>query len=243
METLEKTYNVPSNGVFGGPKQITLRAMTTREEKILYSSRDANFMRRLVKSCCVEPKDLDIGLLHQNDILFLTFALRELTFGNTYEQEITCPECGAHQEVEIDIADMDVSILDTKGLDKKLTVKLPVNGDTLQLKLLSIGESDKIERLVKNKAAKGKLKNPQDYEFLLKLMALIDTRNGEEFESQEEKQNYTDNLHLRDLNTIQNALLKIGFGIDNSNIVVCSNCEEEIEVTGLISPEFFRPTE
>ena len=37
MENLEKTYNVPSNGVFGGPKQITIRAMTTREEKILYS--------------------------------------------------------------------------------------------------------------------------------------------------------------------------------------------------------------
>ena len=52
METLEKTFNVPSNGYFGGPKTITLRAMTTREEKILYTAKDFNFLERLIKSCC-----------------------------------------------------------------------------------------------------------------------------------------------------------------------------------------------
>ena len=66
--------------------------------------------------------------------------------------------------------------------------------------------------------------------------------NGEDFESEESKQNYVDNLNLRDLNAIQNALLQADFGIDNSNIRVCSNCGEDIEVNGLICPEFFRPT-
>lgn len=242
METLEKTFNVPSNGYFGGPKTITLRAMTTREEKILYTAKDFNFLERLIKSCCVEPKDLDTGLLHQNDLMFLTFALRELTFGSTYEQEITCPECGVKFTTDIDIGEMETTILDTKGLAKKLEVKLPVNGDTLQLKLLSKGESNKIERLVKNKTAKGKLKSPDEYEFLLKLAALIDTRNGEDFESEEAKLNYTDNLNLRDLNVIQNTLVDVDFGIDNTNFRVCSNCGEEVEVRGLIAPEFFRPT-
>lgn len=242
MKTLEKTFNVPSNGYFGGPKQITLRAMTTKEEKILYTSRDMKFLERLIKSCCVEPADLDTGLLHQNDLMFLTFALRELTFGSTYEQDIICPDCGTKQKVEIDISEMEVSILDTEHLDEILKVELPVNKDTLQLKLMSKGESNKIERLVKSKNAKGKIKNPEEYEFLLKLTALIDTKNGEDFESEESKQNYVDNLNLRDLNAIQNALLQADFGIDNSNIRVCSNCGEDIEVNGLICPEFFRPT-
>ena len=242
METVEKTFNVPSNGFFGGPKTITLRAMTTKEEKILYTARDFNFLDRLIKSCCVEPKDLDTGLLHQNDLLFLTFALRELTFGSTYTQTITCPECGAKFDTEIDISEMDVNILDTEDVKKNLEVKLPVNGDTLKLTLLSKGESNKIEKLVKNKASKGKLKNPDEYEFLLKLAALIETRNGEEFESEEEKLNYTDNLNLKDLTVIQNTLMKIDFGIVNTNTRICSNCDEEVEVTGLIAPEFFRPT-
>ena len=243
METLEKTFDVPSNGYFGGPKKITLRAMTTKEEKILYTARDFNFLERLIKSCCVEPKDLDTGLLHQNDLMYLTFALRELTFGNTYTQEITCSECGNKFETEIDISEMNVEILAIKELEKKLEVNLPVNGDTLKLKLLSKGEANKIEKSVKAKMNKGKLKNPDEYEFLLKLAALIETRNGEEFESQEEKLNYTDNLNLRDLNVIQNTLSDIDFGIDNTNFRICSNCDEEVEVRGLIAPEFFRPTE
>ena len=40
MNTFEKTVQLPSNGLFGGPKEITLRAMTTKEEKIILSSRD-----------------------------------------------------------------------------------------------------------------------------------------------------------------------------------------------------------
>lgn len=127
METLEKTFNVPSNGYFGGPDKITLRAMTTKEEKILYTSRDMNFLDRLIKSCCVEPKDLDTNLLHNNDLMFLTFALRELTFGSTYEQDIVCPECGTKQKVEIDISEMDVNCLDLKDLSEKLECTLPVN--------------------------------------------------------------------------------------------------------------------
>lgn len=107
---------------------------------------------------------------------------------------------------------------------------------------MSKGESNKIERLVKSKSLKGKLQNPEEYEFLLKLCALIDTKNGEEFESEEAKQHYVDNLNLKDLNSIQNTLLDIDFGIDNSIVRVCSSCGEDIEVNGLICPEFFRPT-
>lgn len=242
METLEKTFNVPSNGFFGGPKTITLRAMTTKEEKILYTAKDFNFLERLIKSCCVEPKDLDTGLLHQNDLMFLTFALRELTFGSTYTQTITCPECGHKFDTEIDISEMDVKILDTDKLDEDLNVTLPVNKDTLKLTLLSKGESNRIERLVKSKVSKGKLKDPDGYEFLLKLAALIESKNGEPFESEEAKLNYTDNLNLRDLTVIQNKLMNVDFGINNTNFRVCSNCGEEVEVTGLIAPEFFRPT-
>ena len=46
METLERTYPIPINGLFGGPKEITLRAMTTREEKILLSTRDFSVFDR-----------------------------------------------------------------------------------------------------------------------------------------------------------------------------------------------------
>ena len=117
MNTFEKTVQLPSNGLFGGPKEITLRAMTTKEEKILMTSKDFSVFDRLVKSCCVEPKDLDTGLLHQNDIMYLVYALRKITFGDSYIQEVTCPECGFKQEMEIDISEMTINLLDIDSIE------------------------------------------------------------------------------------------------------------------------------
>lgn len=242
MNSFEKTYQLPSNGFFGGPKEITLRAMTTKEEKILLTARDFFMFDRIVKSCCIEPKDLDTGLLHQNDIMYLVYALRELTFGNTYIQDIKCPECGFSQEAEIDIANMEVNILDTDNIDERLSVKLPVAGDVLQLKLLSSGDIKRLDKQIKQKIAKGKIQDPESYEFLVKLMETIVTKNGDDFESIEEKRHYTDNLNLRDLVAIQNTLNKINFGLDNRVIVTCAKCNEDVEVNGLICPEFFRPS-
>lgn len=242
MNTVEKTFQLPSNGYFGGPKEIVLRAMTTKEEKILMTSRDFSVFGRIVKSCCVEPKDLDLNLLHQNDIMYLTYALRELTFGPTYVQEINCPECNFKQEIEVDISEMEVNILDTDEIDKQLKVKLPVAGDTLQLKLLSSGDLNRIDKAIKTKAAKGKILDVDSYEFLVKLMETIVTKNDEDFESEEEKKFYADNLHMRDLVTIQNCLNKIEFGINPSIVRTCKKCHEDVEVNGLICPEFFRPS-
>lgn len=242
MKTIEKTYQLPSNGFFGGPKEITLRAMTTKEEKIIMTSKDFSVFGRLVKSCCVEPSDLDIGLLHQNDIMYLTYALRELTFGNTYIQEVICPLCGFKQEIEVDISEMEVNILDTESMDSRLTVKLPENKDTLQLKLLSSGDISRLDKQIKQKVNKGKIQDPDAYEFLIKLMETIVNRNGEDFESIDEKRNYTDNLHMKDLVAIQNCLSEIEFGIDPAIIRECRKCGEDMEVNGLICPEFFRPS-
>ena len=242
MNTIEKTFQVPSNGAFGGPKEITLRAMTTKEEKILMSTKDLSVFDRLIKSCCVEPKDLDIGLLHQNDIMYLVYALRSITFGNTYIQEMTCPECGFKQEIEVDIGEMNINILDTEDLDERLTVTLPIAKDTLQLKMLSSGDIKRLDKQIKAKVTKGKIQDPDSYEFLIKLMETIVNRNGEDFESIDEKRNYTDNLHMQDLVAIQNTLKNIEFGLDNSIIRTCNKCGEDVEVNGLICPEFFRPT-
>ena len=242
MENFEKTFKLPSNGLFGGPKEVTLRAMTTKEEKILLTTRDMSVFDRLIKSCCVEPKDLDTSLLHENDIMFLVFALRSITFGDTYTQTTVCPECGFKQDVEISISEMETNILDIDEVDEKLVCTLPVNGDTLQLKLLSTGDINRIDRLVKNRASKGKVQDPDSYNFTLKLMETIVSKNGEDFVDQDAKRHYVDTLNMRDLIVIQNTLSSIEFGLDNTVYRTCNKCNEEMEVAGVICPEFFRPT-
>lgn len=242
METVEKTIKIPSNGYFGGPKEVTLRAMTTKEEKILLSTRDYTVFDRLLKSCCIEPKDLDTSLLHQSDIMYLVYELRQLTFGSKYTQTVTCPVCGFKQEIEIDITEMEVSYLDTENVSGLLIAELPVSGDNLQLKLLSSGDIRAIDKKIKMKVSKGKVKDPDTYEFTVKLMEAIESKNGEPFNNEDEKKNYVDNLHMQDLVEIQNTISRIDFGLDNTIVRECAKCHDDMEVAGLICPEFFRPT-
>lgn len=240
METLERTYKVPSAGLFGGPTEVTLRPMTTKEEKIIYTSRDMSFIEKIVKSCIVEPKNVDIDLLHPNDITYLLYMIRELTFGPNYKQKMQCPYCGLRQDIEIDITEMTYEILDLESLDEKLNVKLPVCGDTVQLKLLSQGDFNHIDEYIKRLVRQNKLEDPEGYKYVYRFAKMIKTINGEEKEDIKEIISYIDNLNMRDFGAIKEILQNIPIGINTLNIRKCRNCGEEVEVFGAAVPEFFR---
>ena len=240
METLERAYKVPSAGLFGGPTEVTLRPMTTKEEKIIYTSRDMSFIEKIVKSCIVEPKNVDIDLLHPNDITYLLYMIRELTFGPNYKQKMQCPYCGLRQDIEIDITEMTYEILDLESLDEKLNVKLPVCGDTVQLKLLSQGDFNHIDEYIKRLVRQNKLEDPEGYKYVYRFAKMIKTINGEEKEDIKEIISYIDNLNMRDFGAIKDVLQDIPIGINTLNIRKCRNCGEEVEVFGAAVPEFFR---
>lgn len=243
MSNFQKVLEVPSNGYFGGPKEVTMRGITTNEEKMIYTATDFSFIKQLVKSCCIEPKNLDVDKLHPNDIVYLVFALREMTFGATYPQSVECKNCGFRQDVDIDITKMEYNILDLDTLDEKLEVTLPASGDKVKLKLVSQGEIDAIEKEVKREADRGKLKDPEGWLFLKKFANVLDTVNGESFETETDKINYVRNMSMRDSNKINKAMSEIKFGIDQRLYFECQHCHEEMEVTGYMAPEFFHPDE
>ncbi|MBO7615053.1 MAG: hypothetical protein J6T15_05095 [Bacilli bacterium] len=240
METLTKTFDIPSQGIFGGPKEVTVRPMTTKEEKMLYTAKDGTFLEKIVASCVVEPKDIDIKKLHPSDITFLLYMIREMTFGPTYQQQMQCPYCNLKQDIEIDITEMKNYLLDFDELEKCFNIELPVCKDKLRLKLLSQGDMEDIANIVKRKARRDLKEEDLDgYEYVYRFASLIETINGEERDINEVL-DYVDNLNLRDFNEIKKALSSLKIGLDTSNIRVCKNCGEEVEVFGVTVPEFFR---
>lgn len=240
METFEKTFKLPSAGVFGGPAEVTVRPMTTKEEKIIYTSRDGSFLEKIVKSCIVEPKDISMDLLHPNDISYLLYMIREMTFGPTYRQTTVCPNCGLKQEVIVDITEMTYEILDTNTIDEKLKVKLPICGDTLQLKLVSQGEFNEIDEKVKRLLHQDKVADPEGYKYIYRFAKMVKSINGEEKTDIKEVISYLDNLNMRDFAEIKDTLANIPIGINTLNIRNCRACGEEMEVFGAAVPEFFR---
>ena len=239
METLTKEFELPSRGIFGGPKKVTIRPMTTKEEKMIYTARDSSFLNKIVKSCIVEPKECNLDNLHSADITFLLYMIREMTFGPTYKQAMQCPYCNQKQDIEIDITEMTTYLLDFEELEKNTEITLPICGDKLKIKLISNGDIEEINRTIKRLIKDDKLQDPEGYEYTYRFAKLIETINGETPEVKEIV-NYLDNLNLRDFDEIKKALSNIHIGLDTTNIRVCKKCGEEVEVQGVAVPEFFR---
>lgn len=240
METFERTYKLPSAGLFGGPTEVTIRPMTTKEEKIIYTSRDMSFLEKIVKSCIVEPKNVNLDLLHPNDITYLLYMIRELTFGPKYKQKMQCPYCDLRQDIEIDITEMTYEIIDTTTIDEKLTVSLPVCGDTIKLMMISQGDFNNIDETIKRLERQGKLSDPEGYKYIYRFAKMVKEINGEEKSDIKEVIDYLENLNMRDFASIKEALQDIPMGLNTLNIRECKNCGEEVEVFGATVPEFFR---
>lgn len=249
MNYYTKNVLLPSNGKLGAPKEVTIRNMTTLEEKILSNARDEKFLFDLVKSCVIEPKDFDPYTCHANDIMCLIFQIRELTFGPTYKQSFECPICGTQQDVEIDISKFEFTLLEA-DLDKALEVTLPISKDKVTLKILTEADNRECVKLAKHKQKKFPGQNYNDLLFTEKLCAQvvsIELAKPEEgktalLEMRPERESYLMNMHFADMNAIKQALSKIEFGVKSFQTERCNFCGEEMEVPGMFSPEFFRPT-
>ena len=92
-----------------------------------------------------------------------------------------------------------------------------------------------------------RLKDPQGYEMMLRLamsVSLIETKEPSDvdYENVENKIEYLNQLRMKDLVTIQNALNDFDFGLRRNIYRECENCGEDMEVTGFIVPEFFHPS-
>jgi len=228
METLTKDFVLPSNGLFGGPTKVTMRPMSGKEEKLMYTSRDNSFIEKIVKSCIVEPKDINMDLLHPSDIDYLLYMLREMTFGPNYLQKMQCPHCGYLQDIEIDITEMTYYVLDLEELEKLSTITLPVSGDIIKIKLLSQGDIKEINSYIKKMTMNKKLEDAEGYEYVYRYAKIIESINGEEPENIRDVISYLENINLKDFNEIKKTLTDIKIGINTKNIRTCEKCGEEV---------------
>ena len=244
-DSYTKEIELPSNGYLGGPKKVTIRAMTTAEEKILYSSRDFGFIKKICKACTVKPRGLDTSVLLPQDLMFMLFQIREITFGPTYKQPAVCQYCGMHQEVEVNIANFEYKLL-SDNASSELFIDLHISKANVHLKLLSQDEIDNIEREANTLFQEGKLQDVEGNTMVRKIAAMIDSVSDIEFVDFNHKLSYVTKLHMADFNAIRNKLNQVAetFGINNSVVVDCANagCDGKVEVLGTICPEFFRPT-
>lgn len=236
----ETTVKLPSKGLLykDVPEDITIRAMTTSDEKLLFGSTN-NVFAKVLKNCIVEPKNISIEDLLPFDEQFLIMKLRTHTYGSMYRLQGICPECGKKETYEINLDEMEVTYLN-EDFKEPIECKLPDSGSTLSLKLLRNRDWESARRQAK-KISKSVGCNEKELEYIIRMSKYIKQIDGEDV-NDAQAQKFVESMTGKDSAffwwTIDNS---IKCGVETSIPVRCTNCGEEFDLEFTINSEFFRP--
>ena len=127
----EMEITLPSGGT------AKLRPITFEEEKQLVSiskkGDDPSFV--LIDRCVTGIEKKDILLV---DKIYILFKLRELSFGSSYEFNVTCPHCYKQSTINLDLNEMPVVSLDDASSEVEIT--LPMSKKSVVVKRASVSD-------------------------------------------------------------------------------------------------------
>lgn len=243
----EETIKLPARGITSGEESnpidsVTIRAMTTMEEKMRLSSTNGyKIIPRLIKSCLIEPKNLDVENMLMPDINLMMYRLRALTYGNEYKVEVYCPHENKYVNLSVDLSEIPINYAEEDFTGIIEIPSLPVSGDVLTCKMLSPKDMEKIDR----ECMRIHKKYPEyigDPEMIVEWMYKIVKINGDD-KNQAEIRRYIEELHAKDLLFLEDKYNQLisNIGMDLNIVDVCPSCGEELEFTLPITTEFFRP--
>lgn len=242
--TIQETYNLPSRGLLGEdiPKTVKLRAMTTMEEKMRLAGSGITLMPDIIKACIVDPDGVDTHVFPLFDISYLMYKLRTITYGSEYKITLRCPSCGQRFDVTVNLDDLEVNELPDDFKNPITIDNLPISGDTIECKILTVNDYADIET-----EKKRIMKKFPDYvgdpELILSVQKRIVSINGESMPEFKVKE-YVENLHARDYQYIiskyNDATASLGL-VTTDLMEVCPKCGSDVDFDLPITTEFFRP--
>lgn len=239
------TVKLPSNGLINpNIREVTLKRMTTKQSKALFTSNDPNYLTTLLLSCIIEPVNIKATDLHSNDVVYLLFILRYISSPKSLIQKTICskPTCQHEYDTEIKVNELKVNYATPENY--KLVCKLPDSGDIIEFRVLSEGELIECENIANRKIKQDKIPvSDEDWTRMIsKIAYMVKTVNDKEFDTFGEKINYLEGLSYYDFeyfNKEYNDIIS-SFGLERNIVSTCPKCGTTNEVFVYISPEFFR---
>jgi len=229
-----ETIALPSRGLFypeGHPLksgQIEMKYMTAKEEDILAS-------QNLIKQGVVIDKllqSLIVTKINYNDLLTVDknaifIAARILAYGEEYEVEITCPDCGEKSSHVIDLQQFQEKEIDWNIFaEGEATHKfsLPASKSELTLKMLTHGDEKAIEAAAKANKKRSKISGV-DRDLTTRLKQVIVAIDGNEERAYINKS--VDSMLSRDSLALRKHLKVVTPDIDTTIYFECPHCGHE----------------
>lgn len=238
MAFATETYPLPTAGRLEGiPESVTIRNMTTAEEKMLLGSSDDSFDS--IIGACVTDEGFDIGKCTVADKFFILVKLRIISYGPDYYYTYKCPYCGKVHEYEADLDQLECDVLPEDFKEPYDVFPLPRVKDEIALRIPRVKELASNRMKVKryNKKfpeAKG------DISLIYSMMSSIQSVNGKQLTGSEFLR-YVEELPAGDASFIRNRIQKLKVGLDTTLYETCKNpqCGEDLEIRLRMGPEFF----
>lgn len=241
MSKYETKVSLPTRGILydGIPPEVTIRAITTNEEKMIFGSSTPSVLSKVIAKCIVEPKDLNIEELVPSDEQAILIKLRSHTYGSNYVIQGECPHCGQIHEYQVDLDDYETIYL-SEDFTEPMEMTLPDSGVTLSTKILRNKDLDSINKLAK-KQAKKSIESEADILYIYRIAKCITAIDGEEVDL------FKAAKFVKELTGKDSAYFfwytdkHYDCGLDTVSFENCLSCGEEFDLDFSINREFFRP--
>lgn len=254
---------LPSKGLpYGGllPNgSVEVISMTTTDEKMFAGiSKKMDFenvIDTLIRRCTKLPAEIKPSNLYVGDRVFLMMYIRAVSYGTQYGFKVQCTECQARWDHDLDIMnDLEVRELSDDHQDP-FKIELPINGDTVTLKLFRGDDERSIIRYVDQQNKKVNLKQIGDpgytYRLALHLLGVDSSSDPNDTFSEESLAakpgallacsiDYIDKLAAADSSVVRDEIEARTPGLNMLIEMECPKCLHGWTMGMPITADFFR---
>ena len=239
---------LPSQGKFypeghplHGQDSIEIRQMTAKEEDMLTSRtllKKGVALDRVIASIIVDKRiNADSILIGDRNAIII--AARVAGYGNMYETNVSCPNCGTAQDYSFDLNKANIydgSEANDYGIlnngDGTFNVKLPRTGVETQFRLLN-GRDEKSML----SGMQSERKSKKERNVTRQLAAIVVSLNGDS--SMQAKQYFVENVPSIDSRHLRLAYRLAAPNIDLTQHFECSECSHEQDMEVPLNADFF----
>lgn len=215
---------------------VRLRPMSLADEEIIANQsyvKNGTVFVHLLNSCMLN--NFDARNFIPYDVFYLIYTLRQITYGEDYDFEVTCPECEKKFDFKMKISDATFSEIES-NVETTKKIKLPVSKFTLTMRCSLLGDEEEVYKFSKKNGYEDFSDNILGY--IVRTSEILDEK-GEEIPKKDYPY-FFEALPGKDRSTITKSFEDI----DNLEIptvpCVCPKCGHEREITIPFSKNFFR---
>jgi len=224
-----------------GAEEVSIKAMTAREEDILTSRaliKKGTVITELLKSAIVDD-GFDPNIMLAGDRNALMITLRATGYGAEYNVEVDCPACNARSKQSFDLAELPIKTLDIEPVALGANVfetELPLTKKKVRFKFLTGQDEQEISVLQDRKKKQGSsVESSVTTRLQYQLLAVDDITDRTKIGFFIRGMPARDSLYLRQY------IEKNEPGIEMKAWMDCNSCYEHSEVRLPLGASFFWP--